>query len=209
MIAVFVATATLCVLTCKEAPSARRLIASLAAGLLLFFLASGMFTHMCLRGNPGTQILLWTAGLAAILSCVTDWKVAALGALILCIAMGTLCSQYVNMVHRPELTGDPGRWENRHLKYIADRVQKSLLEKSAKDAGTYPAAWLLESHFIDKDLKDTLGEPPQQAEVSPLWHTTFTHLWARKAHNVALWYPGGTLSEAASHLEWRECVVTR
>jgi hypothetical protein len=168
-----------------------------------------MFTHMCLRGNPGIQLLLWTGGFAAILSCVTDWKVAALGALILSIAMGTLCFQYVDMVHRHECTGNPGNWENRQLTFIVGRVQKTLLDNAAKDASAYPAGWLLESHFIDKNLKDTLAEPSQQAEAFSFWHTSFTHLWERKVRRVALWYPGGTLSDASSHLEWREYVMPR
>jgi len=210
MIAAFLSIAGLCVLAWKEAPTAKRLIASLVVGLLLFLFASGMFTHMCDRGNPGTQLLLWTAGLVAILSCVTDWKVSVFGALILCIVMGSLCSQYVNMVHREDLTGNSGGRENRHLASVAERVRKALLEKSVKDVDTHVSGWFSEAPFIDKDLKETLGdEPHQQVEISPLWHTSFTYLWARKAHEVALWYPGGTISDGASRLEWRECGMKR
>lgn len=205
MIAVIAGTATVCVLCWRERPTARRVIVSLLASLVVCQFAPFFFAHLCWTGYPFMQIILWMGCVIALLSCVPPWRVATVLAGVVSILMACLCNQYVSMVHRHDLTGSPFSIENVQLhSYPGEAVEQFRLW-AVNDTTEYAAGWLSDApilppeHFLSQELKH---ESFVRVEISRFWHTWFTRLWARKVHPVALWYSGGPLSEA--RLEWRD-----
>ena len=205
LIAVTIAVGALCILAWRERPTASRVIASLLAGLIFYLVVPGYFCHLCDRGQPGVKLLLWMAGFIAILSCVSEWKIAIPATAVFSILMAILCRQYVDLAHRPDFTGNPrSALEGRAHQHLMKRAKDEIAEMAMKDSASYPAGWLEEALFIHPTLKEDLRNAPARSESSISWHTWLTRLWRRQTFRVSLWYPGGMLEGGANGLEWHD-----
>lgn len=204
LIGAFLGTLACCALGWKERPPAGRVIRSLLAGLALAFLAPFLFAHLCRRGYPGAQVILWIVCLVGVLACVTRTRASLVAAGLLSMVMYLLCSQFLALSHREDLSGGSPVLENRPLVYARDRALKVLRDRRPDESEARGPGWLLNSDLCTPELKECLThEVPARVEHSKLWHTFFTGLRARRTVPVALWFPGGRLPEAADGLEWR------
>ena len=185
-----------------------RILTGLGLGLLCIpaYLLFGV--HKCDAGDPVSQALLGGGCLVALVVWIRPLVAANVLALAAIACGAGLVTNYNTLVHSPQVTGTASIVRP-HFEADALRRTAELLARLGQgDPTRYPEGWLGEAAFAKKDpaspeLRD-LAVVQACYEGSPYWHTWFTNLYAKRTLTVALWFPGGTISEGASRLEWRE-----
>lgn len=204
MIALLGATAAVCVLYGRPEKGPRLLFSGLVA--LLCVLAYPIFgMHKCDSGQPGTQAIVGGACAVALAVWVRRLIPAHLLTLAALACTAGLVEHYNALVHTADVTGNPA-FSREHIERDFNRIAADALAELAKsDKASYAAGWLKDEPFVPKgnaglDLTRVL--PRWRTES--WWHSSLTGLYGKRSHDVALWFPGGTLTEGASGLEWRD-----
>jgi hypothetical protein len=107
---------------------------------------------------------------------------------------------WIEVVHRPGLTGNPDATMRMHETPLYDWKEEMLASDAAADDAVYPEGWLDESPIPGKHPKPSrmlaLGGGTviflPQAEV----HTVLSGLYAMRLTRIRYWYPGGRLRDA-------------
>jgi hypothetical protein len=180
----------------------------LVTAIVTGFLALLFPGHLCDAGHPVHHLLIGAACMVAISILVKNrWTATGLS-LAVVLVIGTLAWDYLDLVHKPGLTGNPRPREERRRTGAEARARQLLTEMAATDNKTYPASWLHEAGFVrNADRGSPLADIPHslpRVEVRWLWHSWFTGIYECRRTPGFLWYPGGKLSEAAGRVEWRE-----
>ena len=91
-------------------------------------------------------------------------------------------------------------------------VRDWLKTRAKVDGASYPQGWLEESVPAVRDWAPygaIRWKGFWTATVTPLWHSWLTGLYGCTVEPMDLWYPGGTLKDAASKIEFRDRPPTR
>lgn len=204
MIGLAILSAIFCWFFWKGRPSVRRVAWSLVA-----LVAPLLFPpHACGRGKPITQGLLGGACMAAVLICAKHSRARLALVIVLALATIGLMIHHDSLVHREDLIGFPGenRFMNRGREERIESLKRDMLDLAAKSNDRIAAGWISEQRTpmdrLDVRARESLRH--QREFGDPLWHSAFTRLyWVRKVPGE-VWSPGGSLSEAAERLEWRD-----
>lgn len=182
------------------------------AGLLLPVLMIPAYllfgVHKCDSGDPVAQALVGggcAIALAVWIRGLVPANVLTLAALA-CTA--GLVEHYNALVHSADVIGTASITRVSNEEDTLRRASAQFAKLGQGDPMGYPAGWVAETAFERKDpaspeLRD-LAVRLARYEGIPFWHTWFTGLYARRTSVIALWFPGGTISEGAARLEWRE-----
>lgn len=198
----------ICVAGWKRRPTLKRLAASAAGGAVVAFLMGGFVLHMCHEGQAVHHWSLFSlCGIATVI-CVTRLRIGLAVTVGWILALVASADHYSDLVHGTEYTGlathlrDQRRWD-----YQCKDAGRILGELGKRDASSYPEGPLGLSPFIEAHPEEggylRFFFDAQRTESIPLWHSWLTSLYGRKTVPLELWYPGGTLSEAAGRLEYR------
>jgi hypothetical protein len=208
MIALLGGTVAACVMWGRPGKGPR-ILAGLGLGLLCIpaYVLFGM--HKCDAGDPVLQALLGGGCLVALAVWIRTLVAANVLALAAVASGAGLVTHYNTLVHSAEVTGNPAISRSYLEAETLRRTSEQLARLGQGDPQRYPGGWLGETAFARKDpaspeLRD-LAIRQARYEGSPFWHTWFTGLYVKRTREVALWFPGGTISEGAGRLEWREC----
>lgn len=196
------------IFACVRMRGPRRVVAGLVTALVCFFLSCLMPPHLCDAGHPIRHLLIGSACIVALMAVVKDRRLAIGLSMLVATATGSLAWNYVDLVHRNGVTGNPHPGEERRRIRAESGARQILAEMAPSDDKTYPAGWLHEAEFFrnapDSSRLREIRSDQSRVEVRWLWHSWFTGLFESRRTTGALWFPGGRLSEAALRVEWRE-----
>ena len=200
---------TSAVLSARMGPPAggpRWLFGFLAGGVCVvaFTLSPG---HLCDRGAPVLQPLFGTACVVSLTVRVRNPRLAA-GSVLVAVAVTVgLSMHHLDLAHSPGLTGNSAPSEPRRMARVRERAEQFLTEAGTRDEHAYPEGWLHDAAFFKDAAERLQGNSipthSSEVEIDWLWHSWLTVIFARRSRSVALWFPGGTPSDAAKRLEWR------
>ena len=221
LLSVPVATLVFCVIfrRRRRPPSMRgrptwRVPTALTVGL--FFAFGGVILWDRGHGAAGPFVLRLIPALCvvAIILCVSPWRLVAASSGVLLIVMSLLKLWNIALAHEPGYTGDPyhdeflREWQCSAL----DGVGEWLRRRAREDKASYPEGWLAESVPPAKSwayFESYRSHASWRATVTPLWHSWLTGLYGCTLEPMDLWYPGGTLKDAASKIEFRDRPLTK
>jgi hypothetical protein len=115
-----------------------------------------------------------------------------------------LCANYAHVVHGPVYGGSDAeiRYYERSAASRVDFVRRIFV--ASTDEAPYPAMRLSEAPFLASAEVEPSRCEGHRLELTPLWHTWLTGLYRRREVPQELWYPGGTLADAAGRIAWRD-----
>jgi hypothetical protein len=209
MLSLLGVTLAACALLLRRGERPRTFAATVTAlcAIVIVFLAAPV--HLCHAGQPVAQALLGIICVPAPVLLVRGDRLAFALAGLVGIATFSLMNQYVALVHTERVTGNCSRSDtNLRLDRLLAEVGAQLSNLGAAETFRFPEGWLSDVEFVRKapgtgPLEAAL-ETFERESFSPFWHSGFTKLYARHRTPVGLWFPGGTLAEGGSRLEWRE-----
>lgn len=180
-------------------------------GIMWGFVAMVVTTALCTE--PGfMQLTIPALCIMVTYPALEDRQTRQLYQGVFGIAMLTLCVHYVIIVSNSSYTGNTGRI-NHVMKQIeqinCEHIEELVQQTPKLGQQSYPAGYLNRlplSHYLNADDRSQLThylKPVRIYTAYPLWHTKLTGLFGRRSHEVQLWYPGGRVREAITHLEYR------
>jgi hypothetical protein len=195
--------------------SLRRAPLAIVAAFVVMVLAAILVIGFDDEMDPSHQLLIAAVCLALLLAYTRPGEVRTIAALGVAASTFVLSMQIPQLVGRPvypyasspTYTASP-RW-SRKIVQRNSRSQlhevRSWLDPVAEDDNhEYPAGWLAESplrqFFPPSESQITRSEA---VEFHPFWHSSLTGLYARRYHELDMWYPGGRLKEGLKRLEFR------
>jgi hypothetical protein len=181
-------------------------IVTALCAIVVVFLAAPL--HLCNSGNPTFQALLGIVCVTALVVCVRGDRLAFALAGLVGIATFSLMNQYMALVHTERVTGNCRSYQNHRLEDLRTRAGEELLVRTPEVASAFPEGWLSDVDIVRKEPENcplaATAATFHREEFGTWWHSWFTQIYELRKIPVALWYPGGTLVEAAGGLTWRE-----
>lgn len=190
----------------KKGITFKEILKAILFFIFVSFLNIMVSTHLCDTGYPIAQWLIPVLCGAIIIIAVENKKIRRISLLLLTILSITLSQHFVHLVHETQYIGNRN---SRMINGISKSILKSQKEllKTAAEGNTknYSPGW------IEDSLKDLEGADGiiikgdhEIIETHKLWHTDFTGLYGTTYKKVGIWYPGGTLREAAEKIAIKE-----
>ena len=209
LVAAPVATLAICVAGWRRRPTLKRIVGSAFGGAVAAFLLLGFTLHACREGQPFHLWALFSlCGIASVI-CVSRFRIALAVAAAWVLALIAGAAYYNKLVHGEDYSGTTDRrWEQRRLDALRHNLSSILAQLGKNDSTSYPEEPISRASFIkaNPDEFEYLIFEIERSESIPLWHSLWTRLYRRRTVPLELWFLGGTLSEAAERLEYREKV---
>ena len=188
-----------------ERPQIRNLFYAVAGFLGLCIPLALISAHHCNNGNAVNQ---WLIPGVCLFLCLLFSNTRSRQLLLygIFIAAGLLLTiEFSALVHTESYTGNPDA--NRYKKLHQEIVSSSLKYEPSLGNNYYPEGWLQDVMDISKiPYHEKMTDPKWRATVIfKFWHTPLTGLYGKtKGKRLAVWYPGGVLSETADKIQIRE-----
>lgn len=187
----------------------KRMVFAAFVTILVSLLLRVFSSHKCPEGQPFTQWLIPGICLFLIIGFIANKIIRRIIAVVTIIISTILCFHFSEIVHRKDYTGNvlyreaAGYWKLRTYQRILKLAVEEKLAKKEK-LKIFPPGWIkhsLKDIDIEIDWKNDIKVPI----CTSAWHTFFTGIYCISEYkNMGIWYPGGTVKEAADKLELRE-----